>query len=68
MFSLPCVDQSSHSKAPVETQYNEVPGITNDILQPDQRDTNIYGTEPRYDERWYSESSDIKNTIQKPIF
>ena len=63
MFCLLCVGQSSHSKAPVETRYNQVPCITNDILQPDQRDTNIYGTEPRYNERWYNEIYDITFTI-----
>ena len=33
-----------------EPQYNEVLGITNDLLQPGQNYNNMYGTEPRFNE------------------
>ena len=31
-----------------EPQYNEVLGITNDLLQPGQNYNNMYGTKPRF--------------------
>ena len=33
-----------------ELLYNEVLGITNDILQPGQSYSKMYGSEPRYNE------------------
>ena len=42
-----------------EPLYNEVLGITNDILQPSQSYSKIYGTEPRY-----NEVLDTTNTIE----
>ena len=44
-----------------EPLYNEVLGITNDILQPGQSYSKMYGTEPRYNEILV-----ITSTIQKP--
>ena len=44
-----------------ETLYNEVLGITNDILQPGQSYSKMYGKEPRYNEILV-----ITNTIEKP--
>ena len=44
-----------------EPLYNEVLGITNDILQPGQSYSKMYGTEPRYNKILV-----ITNTIQKP--
>ena len=46
--------------------YNEVLGITNDILQPGQSYSKMYGTEPRYNELQYNEILVITSTIQKP--
>lgn len=45
-----------------EPQYNEVLGITNNICQPDQGFSKMYGTEPQYNEPWYKEIL----AIQKP--
>ena len=45
---------------------NEVLGITNDILQPGQSYSKMYGTEPRYNKPLYSEILIITNTIEKP--
>ena len=39
-----------------ESLYNEVPGITNDILQPVKSYSKMYRTEPRYNESRYKES------------
>ena len=47
-----------------EPLYNEVLGITNDILQPSQSYSKIYGTEPRYNEPRYYEIFSITNTIE----
>ena len=44
-----------------EPLYNEVLGITNDILQPGQSYSKMYGKEPRYNEILV-----ITNTIEKP--
>ena len=44
-----------------EPLYNEVLGITNDIRQPGQSYSKMYGTEPRYNEILV-----ITSTIQKP--
>ena len=41
--------------------YNEVLGITNDVLQPGQSYSKMYGTEPRH-----NEILAIANTIEKP--
>ena len=49
-----------------EPLYNEVLGITNDILQPRQSYSKMYGTEPRYNEPRYNEILVITSTIQKP--
>ena len=49
-----------------EPLYNEVLGIKNDMLQPDQSYSKIYGTEPRYNEPRYNEILVITSTIQKP--
>ena len=49
-----------------EPLYNEVLGITNDILQPGQSYSKMYGTEPRYNEPLYNEILVITSTIQKP--
>ena len=43
-----------------EPLYNEVLDKTNDVLQPGQNYSKMYGTEPRY-----NESLGITNTIQK---
>ena len=45
---------------------NEDLGITNDILQPGQSYSEIYGTGPRYNEPRYNEFLVITSTIQKP--
>ena len=44
-----------------EPLYNEVLPITNNILQPGQSYSKMYGTEPRY-----NEILSITSTIQKP--
>ena len=49
-----------------EPLYNEVLGITHDILQPGQSYRKNYGTEPRFNEPRYSEILDITNTIADP--
>ena len=49
-----------------EPLYNEVLGITNDILQPAQSYSKMYGTEPRCNEPRYNEILVITNTIEKP--
>ena len=48
--------------------YNEVLGITNDILQSGQSYNKMYGTKPRdrYNEPQYNEILVITNTIEKP--
>ena len=48
-----------------EPVYNEVLDITNDILQPDQSYSKMYGTEPRCNETRYNEILDI-TTIEDP--
>ncbi len=55
-------------KGTVEPRFNEplVLGITNDIRQPGQSYSKMYGTEPRYNEPRYNEILVIPNTIQKP--
>ena len=40
--------------------------LTNDILQPGQSYSKMYGTEPRYNEPRYNEILVITSTIQKP--
>ena len=40
--------------------------LTNDIIQPSQRYSKVYGTESPYYESRYNEIPDIMNTIQKP--
>ena len=40
--------------------------MTNDILQPGQSYSKMYGTKPRYNEPRYNEIPDITNTIQEP--
>ena len=47
-------------------QYNEVLGITNDILQPGQSYSKMYGIEPRYNEPRYNEILVTTNTIEDP--
>ena len=49
-----------------EPLHNEVLGITNDILQPGQSYSKMYGTEPRYSEPRYNKILVITNTIEKP--
>ncbi|KAL9985924.1 hypothetical protein ACROYT_G008378, partial [Oculina patagonica] len=49
-----------------EPLYNEALGITNDILQPGQSYSEMYGTGPRYNEPRYNEILVITNTIRKP--
>ena len=49
-----------------EPLYNEVLGITNDILQPGQSYSEIYGTGPRYNEPRCNEILIITSTVQKP--
>ena len=53
-----------------EPLYNELLGITNDILQPGQSYSKMYGTEPRYNEPRYDEIlitvGIVTSTIQKP--
>ena len=46
--------------------YNEVLGITNDILQPGQSYSKMRGTEPRYNEPRYNKILYITNTIEDP--
>ena len=50
----------------MEPRFNEVHGITNDILQPVQSYSKMYGAEPQYNEPRYNEIPDMTNTIQKP--
>ena len=45
---------------------NEVLRITNDILQPGQSCSKMYGTEPRYNLPLYNEIFVITNTIKEP--
>ena len=40
--------------------------LTNDILQPGQSYSRMYGTEPQYNKPRYSEILDITNTIKDP--
>ena len=49
-----------------EPLFNEVHSMKNDILQPGQSYSKMYGTEPRYNEPRYNEIPVITNTIQKP--
>ena len=49
-----------------EPPYNEVLGKANDILQPGQSYSKMYGTEPRYNEPRDNEILIITNTIEKP--
>ena len=51
-----------------EPLYNEVLGITltNNIPQPGQSYSKMYGTEPRYNEPRYNEILVITSTIRKP--
>ena len=49
-----------------EPLYNEFLGITNDIVQPGQSYSKMYGTEPRYNEPLYNEILVITNTVEKP--
>ena len=49
-----------------EPLYNEVLGITNDVLQPGRSYSKMYGTEPRYNEPRYNKILDITNTIEDP--
>ena len=49
-----------------EPLYYEVHGITNDIRQPGQSYSRMYGTDPRYKEPRYNEILVITNTIKKP--
>ena len=46
--------------------YNKVRGITNDILQPGQSYSKMYGTEPRFNEPRYNKILIITNAIEKP--
>ena len=50
-----------------EPQYNEVLGITNDLLQPGQNYNKMYGAEPRYNnnEPRFNEILVITNRIHK---
>ena len=49
-----------------EPLYNEVLGITNDILQPGQSYSKMYGKEPLFNEPRYNEVLIITDTIGKP--
>ena len=50
-----------------EPLYNEVLGITvNDILQPGQSYSKMYGREPRYNELRYHKILVLTKTIEKP--
>ena len=49
-----------------EPLFNEVIRRTNDILQPGQSYSKMYGTESRYHEPRYNEIFAITSTIQKP--
>ena len=49
-----------------EPLFNEVFDITNDILDPGQSYSKMYGIEPRYNEPRYNEFFDITNIIRKP--
>jgi hypothetical protein len=49
-----------------EPLYNEVLGITNDIVQPGQSYSKKYGKEPRYNEPRNNEILVITNTIREP--
>ena len=49
-----------------EPLYNDVLGIAEDILQPGQSYSTMYGTEPWYNEPRYNEILVITNTIEKP--
>ena len=40
--------------------------MTNDVLQPGQSYSRMYGTEPRYNEPRYSEILVVTNIIEKP--
>ena len=70
------VESPSNNTPTVEPRFNEplynaVLGITNDILQPSQSYSKMYGTEPRYNEPRYNEPRYneilvITNTIKKP--
>ena len=42
-YAVVCIVESRYN----ELLYNEVPAITNDILQPAQSYSNAYGTEPQ---------------------
>ena len=62
---------NNHFPATVEPRfneplYNEVLGITNDILQPGQSYSKKYGTEPRFNGPRYNEVLFTTNTIEKP--
>ncbi len=49
-----------------EPLYNKVLGITNDILQPSQNYSKMYGTGPPYNEPRFNEILVITNTIRRP--
>ena len=60
-FSINTVKPRFH-----EPLYNGVLGSTNDILQPGQSYSKMYGTDPRYNEPRYNEIPVITSTTQKP--
>ena len=56
----------SGTSIPRTPLYNEVLGITNDILQPGQSYSKMCGTEPRYNEPRYNEILVITHIIENP--
>ena len=74
-FGMSSTGKEHHNKhmlrSTVEPRFNEPLcnkdlGITNDILQPGQSYSKMYGAEPRYNEPRYIEILIITNTIEKP--
>ena len=66
-------DQFQDVPATVEPRFNEplslydrVLGVTNNIFQPGQSFSEMFGTEPRYNEPRYNEMLVIMNKIEKP--
>ena len=50
-----------------DSRYNDIPGITMNILCPDKNYSKMYGTEPRYNDPRYTDSDipDITMRIQR---
>ena len=58
---------ASHPATTVESLFNEVLDITNDILRPGESYSEMYGTQPFYNEPRYNEIFDLTNIISPNV-